>query len=238
MVFKISESISMVLPVYNEEALLEETVKSALLKLSRFSDTYEIVIVDDAGSDRTGVIADKLAAEYPQITVLHNIVNMSVGISVLRGLKVAKGDIIFHNSADCPFDIDDLALALPLLKDADVAVAVRIDRSAHSVWRKMTSLGNRTLIKLLFMPGIDDMNFIQVYRRKVLNDPDVINLISRSPAFVTPELLIRARKRGYRIAQFNAVFHRRKAGKASFGRPHDILWTFYDMLRFRIRSRK
>ncbi|MGC2061580.1 MAG: glycosyltransferase family 2 protein [Thermodesulfovibrionales bacterium] len=235
MSLKINESISMVLPVYREEALIEDTVKMSLEKLARFTSGYEIVIVDDAGPDRTGEIADRLSREFRQVTVVHNIVNLGVGISVLRGLMVAKGDIIFHNAADNPFNIDDLAKALYLLKGADVAVAVRVDRSAHSRWRKITSLVNKFLIHLLFRPQIADMNFIQVYRRKVLRDAEVSNIMSRSPAFVTPEILIRAKKKGYRIVQFGAEFHRRKAGKASYGRPHDIIWTLYDMLRFRLK---
>lgn len=232
---KISESISLVLPVYNEESLIEDTIKISLEKLSRFTDDYEIVIVDDAGKDRTGKISDRLNKEFSQVRVLHNIVNLGAGTSVLRGMKIAKGDIVFHNGADNPFDIDDLEKALPLLKDADIAVAVRVDRSAHSLWRKITSLGNKFLIHLLFQPRISDMNFIQIYRKNVLQDPSVINIFSRSPAFVTPEILIRARRRGYRIVQFRAEFYRRKAGKASYGKPHDIIWTFYDMLRFRLK---
>lgn len=232
---KTDESISLVFPVYNEEALLEETINICLRKLSQFTDRYEIIIVDDAGMDQTGKIADRISSEIPQVKVLHNIVNLGAGTSVLRGIKAATGDIVVHNSADLPFDVDDLNIALPLLKNADIAVAVRIDRSAHSVWRTITSLGNRTLIRLLFRPCVADMNFIQIYRRHVLQDPQVINIISRSPAFVTPEIIIRAMRRGYRIAEFSAVFHRRKAGKASYGRPHDIIWTFYDMLRFRLK---
>jgi len=237
-VTKTAESISLVFPVYNEEALLEETVMTCIQKLSQFTDRYEIILVDDAGTDRTGEIADRLSSDIPQVKVLHNIVNLGAGTSVLRGMKAAIGDIVAHNSADLPFDVDDLTIALPLLKNADIAVAVRLDRSAHSVWRTITSLGNRTLIHLLFRPRVADMNFIQIYRRRVLQDPQVINIISRSPAFVTPEIIIRARRRGYRIAEFDAVFHRRKAGKASYGRPHDIIWTFYDMLRFRLKLGK
>lgn len=225
--------LSLVLPVYNEEALLERTVAASLAKLERHGSA-EVVIVDDAGRDATGEIADRLAAADPRVRVVHNLVNLGVGIGLLRGFRVARGEVVLHNGADSPFDLDDLGTALELLRDADIAVAVRVDRSAHSPWRKLTSLGNRTLIRLLFRTRVRDMNFVQVYRGAVLRDPRVAAVIARSPAFVTPEILLRAERLGYRIAEFPAVFHRRRAGKASYGRPHDILWTFYDMVRFRL----
>lgn len=235
---KTKESISLVLPAYNEEALLEATVRSSMEKLSKFTDNYEVIIVDDAGSDGTRGIADRLSKELKGVTVLPNIVNLGVGISILRGLKIAKGDLVLHNGIDNPFNIDDLETALPLLKDADIVIASRVDRSAHYLWRKITSLGNRFFIGLLFNPEIEDMNFIQIYRKKVLHDPAVINIFSRSPAFVTPELLIRARMKGYKMVQFKAKFHRRHSGKGNYGKPHDIMWTLYDMLRFRLKLRK
>lgn len=235
---KTKESISLIFPAYNEEALLEGTVRSSIEKLSKFTDDYEVIIVDDAGSDGTRAIADRLSRELKGVIVLPNVVNLGVGISILRGLKIARGDIVLHNGADNPFDIDDLERALPLLKDADIVVASRIDRSAHSLWRKITSLGNRFFIGLLFNPGIEDMNFVQIYRKRVLQDPAVINILSRSPAFVTPELLTRARIKGYNIVQFKAKFHRRHSGKGNYGKPHDIMWTLYDMLRFKLKLGK
>ncbi|MGE5197776.1 MAG: glycosyltransferase, partial [Deltaproteobacteria bacterium] len=193
------------------------------------------IIVDDASRDKSGEIAKRLSKEFSQLKVLDNLVNLGQATSILRGFRVARGDLIFHNGVDAPFDIDDFKEMLPLLADADVVVASRTGRSASSLWRKITSIVNKSLLHLLFRPGVSDTNFIQIYKKRVLEDPDVINVFARSPAFVTPELIIRSRKKGYKIAQFNTEFHRRKAGKPNCGRPHDIIWTLYDMLRFRIK---
>ncbi len=207
-------------------------------KLSGFTDDYEILIIDDAGKDRTGEIAIKLSREFIRVKVLHNRSNLGIGLSVLRGLKAAEGDIILYNGMDMPFDLDDLKKALPLLKENDIVVAARSDRSVYSLWRKITSIGNIFLLRLLFKTGLSDMSFIQVFKRHVLQDSHITGIISKSPPFVIPEMLIRARIRGYKITQIKVNYYRRRSGKSSYGKPRDIIWTLYEMFRFRYKLSK
>ena len=61
-------------------------------------------------------------------------------------------------------------------------------------------------------------------------------LISTSPAFVTPELILRAERTGARVREVDAEFRRREAGRGHFGKPRDILWTLLDMFRLRLRT--
>lgn len=228
--------ISVVLPGYNEEANIEPAVVRSLKSLEKFTDRYEVVIVNDGSTDRTGVIADQLAARYPEVRVVHNVINLGVGASVLIGMRTASCDLVVHNAMDYPFDLADLDKALPLFPEHDIVVVVRHDRSAHSSWRKLTSVVNYWLVRLLFRIHLRDMNFVQVYKREVVQK---VLVKGKSPAFVTPELLIRSRDKGYQIAQIHAPFHRRQRGKANYGKPRDILWTLADMLSFRIeRFRK
>ena len=73
------------------------------------------------------------------------------------------------------------------------------------------------------------MNFVQAYRREVIR---AVPVKAKSPAFVTPEILIRARDLGFRIAEIRAPFLRRERGAPSYGKPRDILWTLGDMIGF------
>jgi len=98
-------SISVVLPGYNEEENIEETATKCLETLKLSSDHYELVIIDDCSTDRTGEIADQLQAQYDEVKVIHNPINLHVGISVLIGFQAASGDLIVHNAMDYPFDL-------------------------------------------------------------------------------------------------------------------------------------
>jgi glycosyltransferase involved in cell wall biosynthesis len=222
-------SISLVLPGYNEEENIEEAVEKCLAELSSLTEKYEIILIDDASTDRTVDIANRLSARYDTVRVIHNPVNLGVGINILIGLYSARHDIVIHNVMDLPFAMSDLAKVLPHFEQSDVVIVARTNRKAHSPWRKLTSLVNYYLIRLLFRVHFGDMNFVQAYRRSVLAS---IRTRAKRPAFVTPELLIRAQDQGFRIAEVRTEFHRRERGKASYGRPHDILWTLADMIAF------
>lgn len=221
--------VSVVIPGYNEERNVENAVTQCLRALEKLECRHEIVVVNDASTDRTGEVADSLAARFPTVRVIHNPINLNVGISVLIGMRAAKGGLIMHNSMDLPFDPHDIGRAVKVAREADVVVVVRTGREAHSLWRQLTSFVHHWMVRILFWTDVRDMNFVQVYRREVLQS---LPVKAKSPAFVTPELIIRAKRAGYRMVEIEAKFHRREFGSANFGRPRDILWTLSDMLSF------
>jgi dolichol-phosphate mannosyltransferase len=224
-------AVSVVLPAYNEQLNVRMAVETCRRALGELKVPFEIIIVDDGSSDDTGVIADSLAAADPCIRVIHNAINVNVGIALLVGYQTAQGRLVTHNAMDLPFDPRDLARILPMFDDPELALVVvsRLDRSAHSPWRQVTSFVHHWMVRILFWSSLPDMNFIQVWRRSAV---DSLGVRARSPAFVTPELIIRARDAGLKIGHFTTTFHSRKIGEGSFGRPRDILWTFADMLSF------
>jgi hypothetical protein len=92
---------------------------------------------------------------------------------------------------------------------------------------------NHLLLRVLFAPRTTDLNFVQCYRRSVVG---ALGPRSTSPAFVTPELILRAERTGRRVCEVEAEFRCRPAGRAHFGRPRDIAWTLRDMLGLRLRT--
>ena len=72
--------ISVVYAAYNESAAIRETIARSVASLRKQFDEFEVLIVDDCGSDGTGKIADELAQEYPnEVRVLHNDRNRGQG---------------------------------------------------------------------------------------------------------------------------------------------------------------
>jgi glycosyltransferase involved in cell wall biosynthesis len=226
-------SLSLVMPGLNEEQNVERAVRRARAALERLTDEFEILVIDDGSRDRTGEIAGALAAEDPRIRVLRNERNLNYGVSLARGIRAARCEWILHDGMDLPLAPEDLPLFTPHFRDADVIVVRRTSRAAHSPWRKLTSWVNHGLLRLLFAPRARDLNFVQFYRRAWVQG---VNIASTSPAFVTPELILRAERGGRCVREVEAEFRRREAGRAHFGRPRDIAWTLRDMLRLRVAT--
>jgi glycosyltransferase involved in cell wall biosynthesis len=225
------KSISLVLPVYNEKNLLEPAVRHCIKVLSQNFEDFELILVDDGSTDGTGEVMDKLAESDKRIHVLHNYINLNIGISVPRGMATATKDYITWNAVDLPLAIEDIAGLMQYINDCDVLVQERKTYSGYTLWRLITSKINRVLLRILFRCGdIRDMNFTQIYRREIINK---IFPLSKSPAFFTPEMILRAKKIGLRVKSIDVEYHPRPVGQGAFGKPHDILWSMYDMFRFR-----
>jgi glycosyltransferase involved in cell wall biosynthesis len=229
--------ISVVLPAYDEEKNILKTISLTLEALRSQFERFEIIIIDDASSDATGKIADALAAEHPEIIVIHNEKNLGQGACQIKGFRTAKYELVTHNGMDYPFDFRDLSKMLPFLASADVVVAVRTGRPGYTLFRKFISFANRTLMNLLFPLHLRDYNFIQVYRKRVL---DAISVDAGSAGFVVPEILIRAYDAGFRIRGIPIEYHAREAGEAKCGSLRVICRSTRELLRFwwnRLRRR-
>ena len=225
--------MTVLMPGLNEQDGVSLAVKRMRDALAGLTDEFEIIVINDGSTDRMGAIADKIAAADPHVRVLHNERNLNYGVSLRRGIEAARCRWILHDAMDLPLAPRDIDKFTPLFDEADVIAASRVDRSAHSPWRKGTSWTNRLLLGLLFSPKTADLNFVQFYRREYAQ---AVPLISTSPAFVTPELILRAERTGRRVREVVVQFRRRQSGKAHFGKPRDILWTLRDMLRLRVHT--
>jgi len=228
-------SISVVFPAYNEEENIRPTMARALASLSRQFETFEIIIVDDGSTDSTGAIAEQLARDDSRIRVIHNERNMKLGATLLKGLGAVRYELITYDAMDYPFDLDDLAQMVPLLSVNDVVVGVRKQRAGYTAFRKFISHVNLALLRLLFDLKLRDYNFVQVYKRSVLQ---AIPVAARSTGFVQPEMLIRAHRCGFKIVEVDIKYLAREAGVARSGHPAAIIASVRDLMLFWLRTNR
>jgi undecaprenyl-phosphate 4-deoxy-4-formamido-L-arabinose transferase len=233
---KVSESLSIVFPIYNEKHSVKNAVLECLNILSKDFVNYEIILVDDGSTDGTDEIIAELSSQYPQIIPIFNYVNLNQGISIQKGFKVARNEYVIHNAIDLPLAINRISSLIASAKKCDLLVIERKQYEGYRAWRLITSVINRSLRGILFpriSRRIHDMNFTQIYKRNIIKR---IMPLAKSPAFTTPEMIYRAIMNGLIVDSVKTEYLPRSIGKGAFGKPHDILWSLYDMLRFRIKS--
>jgi len=130
-------SISIVVPAYNEEARLPETIRRIQAYLYNTEWFFhEILIVDDGSTDGTVAAAEEFAREYPNIRVLRNPGNRGKGYSVRHGMREALGEWRLFTDADLSAPIEELErLWAAMQRDqSDVAIGSRaLDRSLIGV---------------------------------------------------------------------------------------------------------
>jgi glycosyltransferase involved in cell wall biosynthesis len=82
--------VSLFFPVYRDERTVRRVTEKALAVLRDIAKNYEVVIVDDGSPDRAGEIADELAREHPEVSVVHHPKNMGYGAAVQSGFRAAR----------------------------------------------------------------------------------------------------------------------------------------------------
>ena len=204
-------SVSIVFPMFNEEANIHRAVRAAREVLAEVSDDHQIVIVDDASTDRTGGLADELARGDTRITVVHNAVNRKLGGTLRVGFAAATKDLVLYTDADLPCDLQELGRAVRLLEyqEADLLSAYRFDRTSEGPLRTLYSFVYNLLVRVVFRLHVKDVNFsFKLFRRRLL---DRIELRSEG-SFIDAELLIRARRVGASIIQIGVDYFPRSRG--------------------------
>src|SRR4029434_8580404 len=145
-------SVSLVIPVFNEEENIAHALGCARAALDRHSEDYEIIVVDDASTDRSAEIVAREALADPRIRMVRHEVNRKLGASLRTGFAAAQKDLVLYMDADLPFDPDVLGPAARALhvSRADLIAGYRLDRTTEGLLRTVYSYGYNTLIGLLF----------------------------------------------------------------------------------------
>lgn len=211
-------SISLIMPAYNEESMIEFSVVSAYEKLRQYGFDYEILIFDDASTDKTGEIADRLASKDPQIKVFHNAKNMNLGFNFARGIDMASKEYTGLLPCHGQMVTESFDSFLPALLKADVVVAYHGNPEARPLTRRVISEINVTLLNLIFGLRLKyyHLNF---YRTEILKK---IPTSTQSYAMMV-ELLVYAIKSGSTFVQVPIFLRKRKFGKSKALRFKNII---------------
>jgi glycosyltransferase involved in cell wall biosynthesis len=222
------KSISVFFPAYNEEETIERAVMATIPVLDEITHDYEIIIINDASTDRTPEIAERLAARYPFIKVIHHETNKKLGGVLKTGFANASKELILYSDADLPFDMYELKRAVRAMEftGADVISAYRYDRVCEGLIRTIYSFGYNLIIKLLFGLHIKDVNFsFKLVKRRIF---DKIKLKSNG-SFIDAELLIRCHRHGFKIAQIGVDYFQRTRGVSTLSSIRVILNLLKEM---------
>lgn len=232
-----SPALTVVLPAYNEEALLDGCVRQLHRTLTTLGVPAEIIIVNDGSRDRTKIIADQLAAELPGIIAVHQ-VNQGIGGAFRTGTTRATGEYIILWPADMPADPVDLAPYVSQFGQADVIVGVRQARLGYNPLMRFNAWLYPKLVSTLFNLRLRDVNWIHAYRRESLTQ---ITLTQRGIPMLV-EALVRLRDLGASFVEVDVVMKVRLGGVASASRLK-VMWrtltglfSFWNLWRREPRS--
>ena len=230
-------SVSLVIPMYNEELNIEHAVSHSIDSLEKYSREWEIIIVDDASTDSSAQIVARLSAEDPRIRVFTHPKNRKLGGTLRTGFSAAKKELVFYMDADIPFDPDVLGRAIRAMEltDADMIAAYRHDRTMEGFKRGVYTLVYNWLIGILFGWPHRDINFsFKLMKRRVL---DVVELKSEG-SLIDAELVVKAKNAGFSIQQIGIDYVPRSRGVSHLGSFNVVLKILRELITLFPEMRK
>jgi glycosyltransferase involved in cell wall biosynthesis len=219
-------SISLVFPMFDEEANVGPLLDSALAIGPRLADDFELIVVDDGSRDGSAAVVQSVRRRDPRVRLLRHPRNRGYGAALRSGLRAARGELVFFSDADLQFDLREIEQLLAHVDEFDIVAGARTPR--RDPWlRRVLAWGWGVLVRGLFGLRVRDIDCaFKVFRRPVLDALPIASI----GAFVNTELLVRARRSGFRIREVPVTHHPRVAGRAKGASPRVVARALLELL--------
>jgi hypothetical protein len=203
-----SVEVSVVLPAYNEETTIENTVRTTIETLEAFlpSDSFEVIVAEDGCDDRTPEIADRLAAEDERVRHVHSDERLGRGGALERAFRAAEGETLAYFDTDLATDMGHLEELIESVRTEgyDVVTGSRwiegkeADRPAK---RGVPSKGYNWLVRTVLRSKLRDHQCgFKAFDREALFD--LLEDVDDRHWFWDTEVLTYAQRQGYRVKEF------------------------------------
>ena len=209
--------LSVVMPARNEAETIEKTLREIASHLDSRAVDYELIVVDDASSDGTAAVVDRVAGDNPRVSCLRSRFSNGFGFAVRAGLEVFTGDAVAIMMADGSDDPSDLVLYYQLLEEGyDCAFGSRfLPGATITDYPRIKLAINRVVnwgIRLLFRHRYNDTtNAFKAYRREVIEG---VSPLLSNHFNLTVELPLKAIVRGYSYAVLPTSWRGRSGGRS------------------------
>lgn len=227
---KYNVDVSIVMPAFNEEDNIDETVRKCFSALREMGLNGEVVVTDDGSADGTVRILQSLSTEFAKLRIVVHSENQGYGAALRDAAAVAQGEYIATIDSDGQFDVFELPLLMEKhRKGYDVITGYR-KKKKDSLFRIIADRGLNIIVRLLFGVRYRDTNCaFKLYGAGVL---DKIEMEARSYQAPT-EILLKLHELGYRIGQVGISHYSREKGMSAL----NPFITIYKMFIFLIYLR-
>ena len=225
--------LSMVIPAYNEEGRLVDTLERILAYLDGQGLRFEILAVDDGSTDRTPELVKEIAARDERVRLIRE-PHRGKGAAVRSGALAAAGRLVLFCDADLSHPVEDLTRLPALLDGAQVAIASREGsgsrRIGEPLHRHLMGRVFNFIVRTLAVPGIQDTQCgLKCFTRRAARDLFSSQTIDGFGFDV--EILFLARKLGYRVVEVPITWRHVPASRVDPLR--DTVRMLSDVLRVR-----
>jgi putative flippase GtrA len=227
-------SLSVVLPAYNEEHVIATTLADVLSVLHRQVRDFEVIVVNDGSTDRTGAIVEAIAASDARVRLVTHATNQGYGAALADGFAVASRELTFFMDSDGQFDIRDLARLFLFIDEYDAVIGYRIDRQ-DSWLRKLNAWGWKLLAGFVLDVHVRDIDCaFKLLRTDFLHQYP----LETRGAMLNAELLYKLKLAGCSYYEVGVRHLPRRSGRATGANLRVIIRALRELFLYERRWRQ
>ncbi|MEW5742473.1 MAG: glycosyltransferase family 2 protein [Myxococcota bacterium] len=206
-----SPHLSIVIPVYNEEAIIEQAAAELTAGLDSRGWDYEIIFAENGSRDRTQELLAAMCAKNPRLKWFHS-ERPNYGVALKAGIEKARGDIVICDEIDlCDLVFYDQAVPRLERREADLIVGSKAARGASDqrplVRRLATRMHNGLLRVTLGFKGTDTHGLKAFRRERLL--PVIARCVVDMDVFAS-EFVVRAWREGLEVREIPIQLHEKR----------------------------
>ncbi len=229
------EKVTVIVPAYNEEKVLEKNVRSLHNTLRNILDDYEIIISEDGSTDRTAQIAKSLEGEI--VKVSNNGKRLGKGAAIRCAAARASGSLILFMDADLASDPAHVKhLVERLEKGADIVIGSRYlkeSRAKRKMVRHFASKSFNTLVQAMFGSKISDHQCgFKAFRKETVLP--IMEEVEDKRWFWDAELLVRAQWKGLKVEEIPIAW--KEADDSKYRLVQDTVHMTRSLLTFKLKN--
>lgn len=234
------KDFSIVIPIYNEEKLLQQEVERIVVRIKKLKlpVKFEILLIENGSVDKSGLIAKQLSRKFKQVKYFH-LQDASYGQAFKHGIKMSKYDYIFQFDIDF-WDVKFIAKSQNLLDNFDFVIGsknLKASNDNRSAFRKTVSRLMEKIIELRFNTQLTDTHGLKALKKSIVSG--LIEEIKCDNHFLDSELLLRATKYGFTFAELPVSLHELRQSRFPFYlRFFEAISEFMLLISININTKK
>jgi glycosyltransferase involved in cell wall biosynthesis len=221
-------SISIVLPVYNEEAGIKSTLRRLVPVLKQAFLDYEVIIVESGSTDKSGEVADNASKKNKNIKVIHQKERKGYSNGIREGLRNCKNEISMYIDCDNPYDFKYLKEAVKYMGNYDAVIGFKKGKR-ESITRLILSKGAYYLNLLLFGLNVKDINYpFKMVKTKFVKKMPLYS----NNSLISVEILVGLKKQNAKIKEIEVPHKIRTEGESKMGFSSMIIGHFVEIIEY------
>ena len=224
---KPTPSVSVFFPAYNDAGTIASLVILAHMTVRKYTEDYEVIVVNDGSPDHTGELLDEMARVNPWLKVVHHQKNRGYGGALRTGFETASKTLVLYTDGDAQYDPREFALLLDAYSDdVDFVNGYKISRN-DPLHRKIIGRVYHHFVKMAFGLKVRDVDCDFRLMRKTVFDKVTL---TRSSGVICVELMKKVTDANFRIAQVPVHHFHRTYGKSQFFNFPRVFRTLRDLV--------